>query len=409
MSIALGIDLCNDRSMCSIFEMGDNGLMSFPTVLCLNKKSGDWEIGEKAYRMALSGDGVIVDKLLKLVKKGSTATIDNVKYESGELLRIFMEKLISACLAMAGDSEVSRLSVTLRETDKALMDAIKAAGTSVGLSAGRIHIMSHAESFVYYVLAGPRDLFSNQVALFDCSSYNLMYYEMKVIRGVKNAYVVCEGKKPEESFNTDILKTESGRRLADHILRSCAERLMSKKIYSTVFLTGEAFETGARPEEFFKFICSRRRVGIEKGLFALGAAARADDLNNGGVRFPYAVICDGNLPVNISVNVMAREQETKLLLAKAGDPWYETTSYVELIPYGQDYVDIQIEPVDRERSTRIIRLPLEGFPKRPQRTTVIGLRLGFPDRGKLSISISDLGFGELFPKSDTIINEETDL
>lgn len=409
MSIALGIDLCNDYTACRVFGTEDDEAISFPTVVCKNKKTGEWEIGEEAYRMALSGEGVIVDKLLKLAKKDGTATIDDIKYEASELLKIYLGKLIGVCLKKYGDDEISRLVVTIKELNKKLMDTIKDAGTAVGLSGGRIHIISHTESFVYYVLSRPKELYNNQVALFDCSSYNLRYYEMKVIRGVKNVSVMAEGKSLEEAFNTDILKNEAGRRLADHILRSCAEKLMSKKIYSSVFLTGEAFNTGEWGEEFFKFICSRRRVGIEPGLFALGAAVRADDFNHGGVNFPYAVICEGNLPVDISMSVTAREQDTRLLLARAGDPWYETTGHVELIPAGQDYVDIHIEAIDKEHRTRLIRIPLEGFPERPDRTTRIGLDISFPDAGKMEITINDMGFGELYPKSGAMIHEEIDL
>lgn len=409
MSIALGIDLCNDYTICRAFGTKDDEFVALPTVVCKNKHTGEWEIGEEAYRMALSGDGVIVDKLLKLAKKNGTATIEDVKYEASELLKIYLGKLIEACLKSTGQTEVAFLVVTIKELNKILMDTIKDAGDSVGIAPGRIRIISHAESFVYYVLSGPKDLYNNQVALFDCSSYNLRYYEMKVMRGVKNVSVIAEGKSLEEAFNTDILKNEAGRKLADHILRSCAEKLMSKKIYSSVFLTGEAFDDADWADDFFKFICSRRRVGIEKSLFALGAAARADDLSHGGVNFPYAVICEGNLPVNISLQVTTGEQESRLLLAGAGDSWYETRGHVELIPAGQDYIDLHIEAADKNHRTRLIRIPLEGFPERPDRTTRLSLDLSFPDAEKMEVNITDMGFGDLYPKSDSFIHEEIDL
>ena len=109
------------------------------------------------------------------------------------------------------------------------------------------------------------------------------------------------------------------------------------------------------------------------------------------------------------MSVTAREQDTRLLLARAGDPWYETTGHVELIPAGQDYVDIHIEAIDKEHRTRLIRIPLEGFPERPDRTTRIGLDISFPDAGKMEITINDMGFGELYPKSGAMIHEEIDL
>ena len=102
MSIALGIDLCNDYTICRAFGTKDDEFVALPTVVCKNKHTGEWEIGEEAYRMALSGDGVIVDKLLKLAKKNGTATIEDVKYEASELLKIYLGKLIDACLKSTG-------------------------------------------------------------------------------------------------------------------------------------------------------------------------------------------------------------------------------------------------------------------------------------------------------------------
>ena len=59
---------------------------------------------------------------------------------------------------------------------------------------------------------------------------------MKVQRGLKNTTVIAEQERMDESFNLDILKNDSGAKLADRILCSCASRLMQNKNYSSVFL-----------------------------------------------------------------------------------------------------------------------------------------------------------------------------
>ena len=41
MSIALGIDLCNDYTACRVFGTEDDEAISFPTVVCKNKKTGE--------------------------------------------------------------------------------------------------------------------------------------------------------------------------------------------------------------------------------------------------------------------------------------------------------------------------------------------------------------------------------
>lgn len=46
-----------------------------PTVICRRKEKETWLIGEEAYAATLLGEGVIVDKLLKMVRKDGTSTI----------------------------------------------------------------------------------------------------------------------------------------------------------------------------------------------------------------------------------------------------------------------------------------------------------------------------------------------
>ena len=99
----------------------------------------------------------------------------------------------------------------------------------LGLPREQVHVISHMESFVYYVLSQKKDLWTNQVGLFDLSNQRLCYYEMKVQRGLRRNMVQADSEDMEEAFNLDILDSPSGSRLADRILCSCGERLLSKR------------------------------------------------------------------------------------------------------------------------------------------------------------------------------------
>lgn len=57
--------------------------------------SGMW--GKKLTH-TLVGEGIIVDKLIKMVMKDGTATLGGVKYEGTTLLKIYLKKI----LALAG-------------------------------------------------------------------------------------------------------------------------------------------------------------------------------------------------------------------------------------------------------------------------------------------------------------------
>ena len=77
--------------------------------------------------------------------------------------------------------------------------------------------------------------------------------------------------------------------------------------------------------------------------------------------------------------VRQKEREIQLVMASAGDSWYEARSSVEVIAEGQDYVDLSITPLDVKKK-RTVRIPLEGFPERPARTTRLGVTCGLSGR-----------------------------
>ena len=76
--LVLGLDLCDGYTQLSCW--GREESWTFPTVVCRKKEEDTWLIGEEAYARALMGDGIMVDKLLKMVLKDGTATIAGTKY-----------------------------------------------------------------------------------------------------------------------------------------------------------------------------------------------------------------------------------------------------------------------------------------------------------------------------------------
>ena len=100
-----------------------------------------------------------------------------------------------------------------------------------------------------------------------------------------------------------------------------------------------------------------------------------------------------------------RNRESQLIVAAAGDNWYESRSSVDLIVDNQDYVEFLVTPMDPKQK-KLVKIPLEGFPKRPARTTRVGISLGFLDEKTRAVVLKDKGFGELFPASDAVVRQE---
>ncbi len=402
--LIIGIDLCDTYTHAAV--AGREEAWVLPTVICRKKTVEEWCVGEDAYKYTLVGEGVMVDKLLSLAIKDGTATIGPVKYEGQELLKKFLEKVLDLVKAEYPEVPVSQLVISLKNMEMKLMDSLMGCAEYLGISRENVHIASHTECFVYYVLSQRRDVWGGQVGMFALSDEDLRYYELKVSRGPRQMTAWAEHEDLDEGFNLNVLDSGSGARMADKILCACGERMLQKKLFSSIFLTGKGFTRTDWAPDFMKQVCNRRRVFVEPALFARGAALKADDYLQEQTSYPFVCLCEGKLRSTITMEVMKRDTKVQIALASAGESWYEARSVLEVILDNQDYIELTIIPHQDAKQKRTVKIPLENFPKRPNKTTRVRIAAGFLDEKTMALKIVDRGFGELFPKTDAEIRQE---
>lgn len=404
--LVIGMDLCDTYTHISCMEPEQTWVI--PTVVCKNKNADEWYVEEEAYAHTLVGDGIMEDKLLTQVMKDGTATIGGIKYEGIYLLKMFLEKALELPKKAAGSREIASIVIVVSCLDVKLMDSLLYCADYLKIPRDRVHLISHTESFVYYVMSQKREVWSNQVGMFDLTNQSLRYYELKVQRGLRQMQVVADCENLEEGFHLDVLDNTAGARLADRILCSCADRILQKRLFSAIVLTGKGFENTEWAPEFMKQVCSRRRLFVENSLFSKGALMKAADYLQEKSSYPFICICEGRLKTTVSVKVLNHDKEGQLVLAAAGDNWYEAKSTVDFIVTGNPEVEFTISPLDPKKK-KLVKIGLEDFPKRPDRTTKIELSLGFSDDRTMVAVIKDKGFGEIFPAEDVMIKQEVGL
>ena len=402
--LIIGIDLCDAYTQAAV--AGRDETWVIPTVICRKKTDGGWYVGEEAYKYTLMGEGVIVDKLLSLAVKDGTATISTAKYQGAELLRMYMERILAMIRAEYPGVPVAQLVISLENMEMKLMDCLMGCADALGISRDLVHIASHTECFVYYVLSQKRDVWGGQVGMFSLSDEALRYYELKVVQGPRQMTAWAEHEDLEEGFSLNVLDSPSGARMADQILCACGVRLLQKKLYSSIFLTGKGFGRTDWAPEFMKQVCHRRRVFAEPSLFARGAALKAGDYLEERSSYPFVCLCEGKLRSTVAMEVMKRDSRIQIALASAGESWYEARSVLEVILDGQEEIELIITSPQNPKQKRLVRIPLEGFPKRPPKTTRVRIAVGFLDERTMVVKIVDRGFGELFPKTDAEIRQE---
>ena len=406
MGLIIGLDLCDAYTQLSCYEKETS--WTFPTIICRSKNEEEWYVGKDAYACNLVGNGVLVDKLLNLVSRDGTATIDGVKYEALRLLELYMDRVLKIPVQEFGEEEIDQLVVTLPGLERKVMDSFLYCADYLEIAREKVHIISHEESFVYYILNQKKEVWRSQVGMFDLSADRLSYYELKVQRGLQKMMVVAESEILEESFDPDILATSSGAKLADKILCSCGERLLEHKLFSTIVLSGKGFEKQDWAPEFIKMICRRRKVYAENALFAKGAAFRGADYLQGSGKHSFTCICEGRLKSTVSMEILYKEKKTQLVIAGAGENWYECRTAMDFLMDENKNIEFMITPMDPKKK-RKVSISLREFPDRPAWTTRLQVSIGFLNESTMAVAIRDKGFGDLFPASDVVVRQEVRL
>ncbi|MCI8514566.1 MAG: hypothetical protein HFI93_08095 [Lachnospiraceae bacterium] len=414
--LIVGMDLCDDYSQISVFNgklldaeavgtTGEENSCMIPSVVCKQKGGEKWFIGEEAYRFALQGEGTMVDKPVKLLSKQGTATIEGVKYTAEDLVRIFVEQMLALAKKRYEETEVASLVITFQKKDAVVMDSLVRIMDRIGIEREKVHMINHAEAFLFYVLSQKKEIWANQTCLFDLTADGLHYYELNVMRGRRPQVAEVAHESLEEGFSLEILDSVSGGKLADKILCSCAERQLNKKLVTTAFLTGKGFETTEWASGFLKIICNKRRVFSGQSLFARGASFLAYDYLQEISAYPYVCLCEGRVPAAVSMQVKHEGRERQLIVVSAGSNWYEAKTSVDFILDDTHSVDFTVTPV-RGPGQKRYSLSLDEFPARPNKTTRVQVIFSFSGDKEMTVRVIDKGFGDFFPESGRMIRQD---
>ena len=122
----------------------------------------------------------------------------------------------------------------------------------------------------------------------------------------------------------------------------------------------------------------------------------------------YVHLSEEKLTANLGMNCNKGTQEIYLPLLHAGTNWYDAEKELDIMLAINNKIAITITPVDG-RPARLAEITLEGLHVRGNRTNRVGLRIDMKDAHTVRLSLKDKGFGEIFPSSGQIWEEEFSL
>lgn len=413
---AMGIDISGDYAQLSYIIEGANEPKSLSikpgedkylisTLMYKIKNAEDWCIGDDAKHRSFEDDdeSYVVRNLLERIYTKDVMYLDDVRYSGEKLLRIYFGELFKMAERIEKLSRPKYVTITTKKADKVFIDAAHKALNNLGFEDECVSVISHTESFIYYTLGQKKDLWINDVALFDFNNEHFLYKKLSIARNkVPNIVTVKEYDYSEE-IDITYLESERDKRSADEKFLSIINREFYKQIISSVFLTGTGFYSDFAENSLVE-LCSKRRVFKGHNLYVKGACLEANERRTGKTKSEYVLQCEGRTKVTIGLMIKHNGKNTVAVLSKAGTNWYDAGAKAECILDGTKNMQLVLStPYDE--CTKNVRIDLSSFPDRPNKTTRIAISLAYLSETKCEVVVADLGFGEFYKGTGIIVKE----
>ncbi|MCI5613787.1 MAG: DUF5716 family protein [Agathobacter sp.] len=399
MGYYLGIDLTDSYAMISYYQLnqkepetvslvagGEN--YQIPLILAKKKNVSQWYFGEEAKRLSRMGEMICVESILSRATADEQILMEDEVYEARDLLLMYLKKLMALPQVLGSTPSYDCVVITIPSLNKENMMMFGEMAPKLGLSSKKLRVMDHKESFYYYAMSQPQDLWLHDVLLFQASREQLFYYTLKRNLHTKPQIITID-ESPKDSFQMD----------RDETFLLALQKAMENRIVSTCYLTGDGFD-GNWMHESLNFMCRGRRAFMGKNLYTKGAAYGAAVLD-GQKPWEFVYLGENEMKFNLCLKVKNRGKEQFFDLITAGKNWFEEIGNVDVIlTEGQEIVFWKQLPHSNEAKLETIELT--DLPKRPERTSRIHIEAKPVSDTKVEITMQDLGFGELFRSSDKI-------
>lgn len=407
--LIVGMDLCNDYTQLSIYNHAKYEVESFfidskeqdlkiPTVLAVREDTKEWLFGKEALQCGYERKGHLLKNFLAYSK--SKLMIFGIEFTRVQIYEKYLRKVLLLLKRDYPNETIHRLVITIKKPELELMHELYEALEGMGLKKDRVRIISHEQSYLYFALSQKKELWMNDVALFEYDRDGMCYYQISIDRRTRPMLVELEKKDFSDTMTYSMIK-EKPDSLA-HLFENISTNVLYKQIISTIYLTGCGFEANwIKPG--LKQLCIGHRLFVGQNLYCFGACYAAREADDNERLANFAFLSSEALPYSVSMKMYAGGEFKNITLVETATPWYEVKQKFSVILDDEmELVFVLRDPVKRTTQTKII--PLEGLETelRMERGTRLDITLTSNKEKELIITVRDKGFGALYPSSNRI-------
>lgn len=409
-NLLVGLDLCNDYTQISCYNVNtyepetikfdydsENELLD--TAMAVTKDTKEWLLSEDAISAVKEDKAILVNNIVEMVRKNRTITLFDTVFTAHEVLVKFLRKSLSLIKRYHPSDSINKLVVTVDKTDIELVQGIFKALEEIGIEKERISVQDHARSFMYYVMSQKKELWMNDVCLFNYSIKGLTYYQISIDRKRRPITVGVTKKDYTDAMSYMTLKEASDESIKE-IFEGIVDKSMYKQIISTVYLTGKGM-SGDWIHNSLDTFGNGKRIFMGINLFSEGACYAAKAAANPKLFEDYLFLSEDMVTTAVSVRSYVDAKEQELIFVKTGMPWYEANNTYEFILDDTNEVEVMVRD-DLKNNKKSYIMALDLNENRPNKTTRIRMNVRYLSTDRCAIKIRDLGFGDFYPATNRV-------
>lgn len=397
---------------------------NIPAVLCKKKGANQWWYGKEAIKYAGQEGGILLENIYELALTGEMLRVDQEDFDPAALLTLFIKRSLGLVNAWVKKDKVGAIMFTVEELTLRTVAMFKQIAAGLEMPPEKIFLQSYCESIYHYVMHQPRELWNQQVLIFDYDG-QMKAYRLECNRKTTPVAVFVQAQEfpqfpryipvkipiqPDKAAAEKAAEAERGRfppptaapppPEADREFLALAGQMCHERFISAVYLVGEGFKADWLGESL-KFLCRGRRVFQGNNLYSKGACYGAGEkYRPTEISTAQVFLGEDKLKSNIGMKVRRRGQDSYFAVLDAGVNWYEQQNQCDLIMDEGNELSFIITSLTGGVVTERILL-FEDLPERPPRTTRLQLHFRMSAADRVEVTVTDQGFGDLFPATGT--------
>lgn len=407
--LIVGMDICNDYTQLSLYNQSNFEVESFfldsqekeykiPTVLAVREDTKDWLFGKDALQCGYERKGHLLRNFLDYTNP--TVEIYGIQFTRIQIYERFLRKVLLLLKKSYPYDVIQKLVITLKKPEPELIQELYIALDTMGLKKDRVRIISHEQSFLYFALSQKKELWMNDVAMFEYDKGGLCYYQISIDRRNRPMLVALDKKDFSDTMTYSMIKEKP--ESLSYLFENITTNVLHKQIISTIYLTGDGFEANwVKPQ--LQQLCVGRRLFIGQNLYCYGACYAAKEDSQGERLHGFAFLSSESLPYSVTMQLYTGGEIKQVTLVETATPWYEVQQRFCVILDRENELTITLrDAIKKTTQTRI--LSLEGLESefRMERGTRLEIRVSSNIDKELIIAIKDMGFGVMYSSSNRI-------